>query len=103
MIPRAIKQQIDNYIDNGVPPAGFLSAMLCNNIRDAVARADDENKRALYDIVIYLENFIPNMAWGSAERVEKWLLFHRENPVFIKAAINWDKAGREGYYETHTD
>jgi hypothetical protein len=99
MIPRAIKEQIDNYIDGGVPPAGFLSAMLCNNIRDAVAHADEFNKRALYDIVIYLENFMPNMAWGSPVRVEKWLEFHRNNPAFIAEAIAYDRLKRATYYE----
>jgi hypothetical protein len=103
MIPRAIKQQIDDYIDYGVLPSDFLSAMLCNNIRLAVAHADDFNKSALFDIVIYLENFMPNMAWGSAERVEKWLAFHRNNLAFIVEAIVWDRTARETYYETHKD
>jgi chromosome condensin MukBEF complex kleisin-like MukF subunit len=99
MIPRDIKQQIDNYIDEGIPPSAFLYYLLTNQLREAVGHADDFNKRALYDIAIYLENYMPNMAWGSTERVEKWLGFHRENPAFIKAAIDYDKLKRATYYE----
>jgi len=103
MIPRDIKQQIDNYIDNGIPPADFLYAVLINDLRQVAGRADIINRIHLYDIIVYLEKFMPNMAWGSAERVEKWLAFHRDNPVFIAAAIEYDKARRETYYETYMD
>ena len=53
MIPRAIKEQIDDYIEQGVPPAGFLYACLCNNLQDAVVIAGDENKSHIPDIMSY--------------------------------------------------
>jgi len=99
MIPRAIKEQIDNYIDNGIPPSEFLYAVLTNDLRHAAGKADITNRIHLYDIILYLENYAPNMSWGSPERVEKWLAFHRENPAFIADALQHDMGGRETYYD----
>jgi hypothetical protein len=99
MIPRHTKPQVDAYIDEGIPPGDFLYACLTNDLRTAVSHADDINRWHIYDIVVYLEYHIPNMAWGSTERVKSWLAFHRENPAFIKRAIEYDKLKRETYYE----
>lgn len=100
MIPRDIKQQIDNYIDEGVPPCEFLQAVLVNDLRGSIIAADETNRYDLYDIVVYLENYVPNMSWGNLERIERWLELHRDNPAFIKDVIAYDSLRRKEYYDT---
>lgn len=44
---------------------GFMRALLSNNLRDAVSRADNTNKAKLADIVTYCEHFLLPTTWGS--------------------------------------
>lgn len=51
----------------------FLTAVLQNNLREALARADDENIKTIFQIVSYCHNQIPGNCWGSVERQEEWI------------------------------
>ncbi len=64
---------IDRYVNDRIPPGGFLTAVLSNDLTQAVARADDTNIRLLPEYVRYCYNEIPSPCWGSPERVEAWL------------------------------
>jgi hypothetical protein len=100
MIPRDIKQQIDNYIDEGIPPGDFLWAVLVNDLREAIIAADDINRYALFDIVVYLENYVPVVSWGSLDKVTLWLKAHSEFRQSIQDAIAYDMSRRKEYYDT---
>jgi hypothetical protein len=61
------------YFEHHRPTGGFLTAVLENDLRAACERADMTNRRMLFDIVSWLYNEAPAQAWGSKERVERWL------------------------------
>ena len=67
---------IHRYIEQGIPPGSFLCAIIDNNLKEAVARADDENIRNLPAYVAYFYNEAPGLCWGSPEKVKKWLAMH---------------------------
>lgn len=50
----------------------FVTAVLENNLREAFARADDENIKTLFQIVSYCHNEIPGLCWGSPKLVKEW-------------------------------
>ena len=56
----------------------FLMAVLSNDLRVAVARADPDNRKRLAQIVCYCHNEIPSCCWGSKEKVEAWLAMPTE-------------------------
>lgn len=64
---------IKRYVERGIPPGHFLTALLSNDLQKAVARADEENAAALVAWVkfIYLE--LPGGCHGSPERVKDWI------------------------------
>ena len=64
---------IRRYVDHGILPGGFLQAVLRNDLRDALERADIRNIKILGAYVSYLMNEVPAACWGSPERVECWL------------------------------
>src|SRR6266702_2435822 len=68
-----IVPSIDRYVNNRIPAGGFLQAVLSNDLKEACARADNQNRYLLFEIVGYLYNEIPASCWGSPERVENWL------------------------------
>lgn len=67
------KQQIDDYVEKRQAPGGFLTAVLENNLKKAVERADLSNLPAIPNIVCYLYNECPSTCWGGKEAVDAWL------------------------------
>lgn len=74
----AIRRGIFAWVSDGRPPGSFLTAVLCNDLKEACARADDHNRYALFDIVFYLYNECPSLCWGSYEKVDAWEKKHAE-------------------------
>ena len=66
------RNQIDQYVETGCPVGGFLSAVLENNLQEALGRADNENLNALITIAEYVYCRVPSQCWGSRERVATW-------------------------------
>lgn len=73
MIPPLIKRAIDKHALEGRPCGHFVTAVLENDLTEAVARADENSLAALYEIVIYCCNYIPSNCWGSKEKVKAWI------------------------------
>lgn len=73
-----IKDSIDNYVEKSWQPGGFLTAVLENNLMEAFARADDNNRANLFEICKYVYNDIPSGCHGSSEIVTRWLKLKRE-------------------------
>ena len=73
MIPERTLDGIRRYVEDRIPPGGFLTAVLENNLKESFARADDENLVTIFELVSYIYNRIPFMCWGSPETVDKWL------------------------------
>ena len=68
-----IIEALDRYVKHRIPTGGFLQAVLENDLSGALGRADDENRRDIYEIVSYCYNHIPSVCWGSPEKVKEWL------------------------------
>ena len=69
-IPPFVKESIDLYVSEGIPPGGFVTAVLENNLMGAFNKADLANQRAIGHIVAYLYNDVPYGVWGSPEKVQ---------------------------------
>ena len=71
-IPMHTFHAIKGWVDKGVPPGGFLYAVLTNNLRESVGRADEYNQAHLKEIVQYLWWEVPAGCWGSQKAVREW-------------------------------
>ena len=72
MIGKPILEGINRYVLFHQPVGHFLTAVLTNNLRNALARADDGNQIVLHDIVGYCYNEIPGMCQGSPAKYKAW-------------------------------
>ena len=72
-IPEYMHEAIQEYVDHGRPIGSFLRAILCNNLVDAAAHADINNKLCLFEYASLLYNEIPGAAWGDKETVDRWV------------------------------
>jgi hypothetical protein len=61
------------YLEHGYQPGHFLTAVLENNLKDAMARGDDASIAGLRDIVRFLYAYVPVSAWGNEDLVAEWM------------------------------
>lgn len=74
LIPSHMHEGIRNYVMDGVPTGGFLTALLRNApFSEVVAKADSENQRALLGWAQFIYNEIPALAHGDWARVNGWI------------------------------
>jgi len=71
-LPEGLRGGMRRWIESGIQPGHFLTAVLSNDLREACARADSENRFRLFDIVAWLYNRAPSACWGSPENVAEW-------------------------------
>lgn len=67
------KAGMHRFIENGVIPGDFLTAVLSNDLFDAFGRMDGETSgNQLHDLVRWIYNVAPRPCWGSREAVMQW-------------------------------
>ena len=61
------------YIEHGIPPGSFLTAVICNDLFTAMGKADDINRHRLFDWCSFFYNETPAQCFGSPEKMERWM------------------------------
>lgn len=72
LIQARFKEAISAWIESAQEPGHFLSAVLENDLKEAVARGDGGALDNLPHIVAHLYNDAPAACWGSPANVSKW-------------------------------
>lgn len=73
LIPERMMSAINLYIEHGIAPGDFLTAVICNDLKEAVGRADEENLPLIPTYVSYFYNELPFTCWGSVEKMNEWI------------------------------
>tara|TARA_R100001530_G_C4210905_1_gene127396 strand:- start:27 stop:269 length:243 start_codon:yes stop_codon:yes gene_type:complete len=71
-----MKDAVRRYIEKGIKPGHFLSAVIQNDLKESVGRADEENAKRLAEWVRFFYNEVPAHAWGSMENMREWINVH---------------------------
>lgn len=74
LCPQGVRESLDAFVNVGRPVGDFLRAVLENDLREAIGRADHVNIRMLPHIVAYVRNEVPSAMWGSRDAVAHHLL-----------------------------
>lgn len=72
-MPKRTADGIEAYVETRAHPGSFLEAVLCNDLREAFAQADDVNFYSVHVVVAYLYNQAPATCWGSRKAFEAWM------------------------------
>lgn len=72
-IPDHLIDGLVSYAVDRRPTGGFLNAVLCNDLREACARADAKSMAALPRIVQFIYHHLPADCWGSRMMMSTWL------------------------------
>ena len=70
--PYAMRKAMTDWVLEAVPPGNFLTAVIQNNLREAVCMADDHNVKIIKQYVIWFINRTDRRCWGSIERFVNW-------------------------------
>jgi flagellar capping protein FliD len=73
LLPPHMRGAMQRYIENGIAPGDFLTAVLRNDLMGALGKADDENRHSLHSYGVYLYSYAPAGCYGSIERVNAWV------------------------------
>jgi hypothetical protein len=74
LCPPHFIQSLELYVNAGLKPGHFLTAVLENNLQEAVGHAHDNTVLvALPEIVGVVYNELTDRAWGDKEKVAAWL------------------------------
>ena len=78
LLPEHMRGAARRYIETGIPPGSFLQAVICNDLREALGRADHINAANMQDIVGFFYNEAPSQCWGSLENMKTWIQLRNE-------------------------
>lgn len=73
LIPRQLMNQINAYVNHGIPLCGFLNAIFSNDLMRAVSQADNENIFLIPLYCKYIFSEVPYTCHGSSEIVNRWM------------------------------
>lgn len=71
-IPDYMHDGIMLWLEKGIQPGSFLTAVIENDLRSAVAEADDHNIYLIPDYVRFFYNYMPHLSWGKPGAIEQW-------------------------------
>ena len=120
MLPPHMIGAVVRYVLHGIPPGGFLSAVICGNLYDAIRRADDVNKNALPEYGMFFTNYTPIGCFGGQKIMSDWIdaggLMGKTKgrimpkPIVVTTAVyppiptrNHDWAARFEFHDEDTD
>ena len=72
-LPEGLQGGMQRYLEQGIMPGHFLTAVLKNNLFEAVMRADADNLKELPNIVKWIHWEIPSSSHGSDITVKAWI------------------------------
>lgn len=73
IIPEHMRGAMKRYLEDGIPPGSFLQAVLCNDLKGAVSRADQINIQYLKEWAQFMMWELPAACQGSEERYRNWI------------------------------
>ncbi|MFN3650046.1 MAG: hypothetical protein ACK47B_10750 [Armatimonadota bacterium] len=90
-IPARLIESLEAYITERRPTGSFLRAVLHNDLRESVGRADPQSLAALPHLVSLLYTQAPAPCWGSPEAVEAWLAGGEEVSTLHETSAAWEQ------------
>jgi hypothetical protein len=71
-LPEHMQDGMRRYIEHGILPGSFLTAVLANNLMMAVGHADSINLTRLQNYLRFLYEEAPSSCYGSTKTVREW-------------------------------
>jgi len=73
MVPEHLRGGVQRYLERGIQPGHFLTAVFENDLMEAMGRADEISRAGIFGICMFLYNYAPRQSYGSRDAVSRWL------------------------------
>lgn len=73
-----VLESLLQYARTGRPLGGFLTAVVEHDLFESFARADDDNRADMYQIVRFVFNELPSNCHGSKKKVDAFYTWIRK-------------------------
>ena len=73
VLPAHMRASAQEYVEHGYLSGSFLTAVLENNLVEALGQADGINREMIFQWGLWLYSNCPAPAWGSKEKVAAWI------------------------------
>lgn len=73
LVPPYMWDAVEGYFIHRYSPGNFMTALLSNDLMEAMGRADDTNAANMRRWCQFLYNYAPAGSYGSPERFSAWL------------------------------
>jgi len=73
VIPAPTEDTIRDYLLKGLPPGGFVTAMLAHDYNRALYNADQHNRQMFWAIAMWIRDNAPIGSHGSYQIVDAWV------------------------------
>jgi hypothetical protein len=83
-IPELMRPGLLRWVEEGIKPGHFLSAIIANDLQETFARADDENIFRIQSYIRFLYNHTPSDCWGSENKMKLWQLKFAPRQILIE-------------------
>lgn len=74
LVPRHLRRQLLKYLDHGTKPGPFLNYLLAGDVMGALRTCSAVEQARLGDVLVFLRDYLPPRAHGSADAVADWTL-----------------------------
>lgn len=71
-VPHHMRDGFKRWIEEGLYPGSFGTAIINNDLTTACGKADHVNAQHITSIVAWFYNHAPSDCWGSHEKVLAW-------------------------------
>lgn len=72
-VPKDFAKPMYNYLVHGISPGGFFRSWYANDASSIIRSHPGNSVVALKDLMRWMLNCMPRVAWGSHDRVNTWL------------------------------
>ena len=68
-----MRAAMELYVNEGIPPGSFLTAVICKELEMAIQRADSNNMWLIPLYYAWFHNEVTAECWGSSEKMRAWV------------------------------
>ena len=72
-LPEHMRNGAKLYIESGILPGSFMTAIISNDLATACATADSINKERIYEICSWFYLMAPSDCYGSSDKMNAWI------------------------------
>ena len=78
LAPEQMQHGLKMYLEHGIEPGSFLTAVLKNDLMRAMGQPDHIMQYRIFELCSWLYNYAPGGSYGSERNFQNWITERRK-------------------------